>query len=100
MRGDATDGGGNTLTGGQQAIIRNRPGQPREIIIQAIPDDGMAFIEDKVTLACNARRTVYFDVADKKETGTESGNNVEEAATATAKKTPTVTRARRRCGRE
>ena len=73
VRGGATDTGGQTLRGGQQAIMRNRPGQPPEIFIQPIPDDEMSFVEDKVTMACNARRTVYFDATGKKGANDEDG---------------------------
>ena len=69
---EGADGGGETIKGGQQAIIRRLPGRAPTIEIQAIPDNEMAEIQDKVTLACNARKTVYFDVAAKKEL-TEEG---------------------------
>lgn len=66
IKGDAAGGGGRTIKGGEQAVIRQLPGQAPMIIIQPIPDDQREMIEDKVTMACNARRTVYFDVAKKK----------------------------------
>ena len=64
--GTAAGGGGRTLKGGEQALISQNPGQPPSIIIRMIPDDEREAIEDKVTLACNARRTVYFDASQKK----------------------------------
>lgn len=74
--GDAAGGGGRTLKGGEQAVITQNPGQPPTIIIQPIPDEERAAIEDKVTLACNARRTVYFDASQKKsENGNLPGND-------------------------
>lgn len=65
IRSGANDKGGQVLESGQQAIIRRTPGQPISIDIHPIPDEERQGIEDKVTLACNARRTVYFDVAKK-----------------------------------
>ena len=67
VKGDSPNGGGQTIKGGEQAIIRRLPGRKPTIEIQPIPDEEVEAIQDKVTLACNARKTVYFDVAEKKE---------------------------------
>ncbi len=73
VNGDEPNGSGLTIKGGEQAVIRRLPGRKPTIEIQAIPEAEMAQIQDKVTLACIARKTVYFDVADNKElNGTES----------------------------
>ena len=75
VEGDGGGGGGRTIKGGEQAIIRQLSGQRPTIIVQPIPDDQREMIEDKVTMACNACRTVYFDVAQKKsETGRAPGD--------------------------
>lgn len=66
ITGDGTGTSGQTIKDGQQAIIRRLPGQPPSIEIGPIPDDQVETIEDKVTMACNARRTVYFDSVKKK----------------------------------
>ncbi|MDA8527924.1 hypothetical protein N9K67_03880 [Opitutaceae bacterium] len=71
IKSGSAGGAGRTLRDGEQALISQHPGQPPSIIIQPIPDVERADIEDKVTLACNARRTVYFDASQKKS---ESGN--------------------------
>jgi hypothetical protein len=74
VKGDGGSGGGRTIKGGEQAVIRQLPGQAPTIVVQPIPDDQREMIEDKVAMACNARRTVYFDVAQKKsEMGKASG---------------------------
>lgn len=65
VRGGPNDGGGYTISGGQQATIRRLPGRAPEIDIHPIPDNERQSIEDKVTLACDARRTVYFDSKGK-----------------------------------
>ena len=65
VRGDLT-GGGESLKPGQQAIItRKSSSEPPVIKIQAIPKDQMKVIEDKVSTACMARKTVYFETPDK-----------------------------------
>lgn len=65
VRGDLT-GGGESLKPGQQAIItRKSSSEPPVIKIQAIPKDQMKSIEDKVSIACMARKTVYFETPDK-----------------------------------
>lgn len=66
ITGDGTGASGQTISDGQQAVIRRLPGQPPSIEIGPIPDDQIATIEDKVTMACNARQTVYFDSVKKK----------------------------------
>ena len=64
------DGGGQNLSAGMQAIITNYPGQPPGFIVQPIPQEEMEFVNERVTMACNARRTVYFDATGKTdETG-------------------------------
>ncbi len=65
VRGGEMDAGGQTLKPGQQAIIS----PAGAIRIQAIPPAEMGAIDDKVTMACMARKTVYFDAKDKDETG-------------------------------
>ncbi len=92
LEGDSTvragdlDLGGQPLRSGQQAIIRpGRGGAPNHILIQAIPQSEMAALDDKVAQACMAKKTVYFEVREKKndslenttaggQTSTESNN--------------------------
>lgn len=81
VRGDEATGGGETIKGGEQAIIRRLPGRKATIEIQAIPEEEREAIDDKVTLACNARKTVYFDVAEKKELTAPEGSEVTETGT-------------------
>ncbi len=77
VKGNEANSSGQTLTGGEQAIIRRLPGRAPTIEIQPIPDDEKAVIEDKVTLACNARKTVYFEVADRKDINAPNANGGE-----------------------
>lgn len=65
LRGDNM-AGGESLQPGQQAIIRKRGvNQPPEITIQPIPSDEKDRLEEMVNGACQARKKVYFDVAER-----------------------------------
>jgi hypothetical protein len=63
VRAGSMDMGGHTLHTGEQAIIRpTQPGQPNSLQIEKIPAGEMSQLDDKVTMACMAKRTVYFEV--------------------------------------
>ncbi len=64
VRAGEGDSGGATLRGGQQAWLRQQPGQPLEMVVQDIPEDQLEQVREKVAMSCMARRTVYFDVGD------------------------------------
>jgi len=75
VRGGNLDVGGHTLKAGEQALIRQGPpGQPNIVEIQQIPPDQAAQLDDKVSLACMAKKTVYFEVRDKKGDDDKSGS--------------------------
>lgn len=60
--------GGQLLRPGQQAIITAARGNtPSSIMIQPIPPSDNKALDDKVTMACMAKNTVYFEVADRKK---------------------------------
>jgi FecR protein len=66
VRGDLM-AGGQALKPGQQAIItRPSSSQPPIIKVQDIPPADMNRLSEKVTQACMARKTVYFEVSDRK----------------------------------
>ena len=66
VRGDLM-AGGEALKPGQQAIItRKSSSEPPIIKIQPIPDADKSRLSDKVSMACMARKTVYFETADRK----------------------------------
>ncbi len=69
VRSGTLDAGGQKLEPGQQAIISPSGG----IRIQPIPPGEMKNLEDKVSMACAARKTVYFDVKEKQESGLDEG---------------------------
>jgi hypothetical protein len=69
IRGGERDGGGQVLKQGQQALI-----SPSGMIqIQDIPAGQMKALDDKVTMACMARKSVYFDVKEQ-EVDSEGGD--------------------------
>lgn len=66
VKGGDLDLGGQTLKEGEQAIIRRvAVGQPSSIRIIKIPSNERPRLEEKVTLACMAKRTVYFEVRER-----------------------------------
>lgn len=65
--GSGSDAGGQNLQGGQQAVITNYPGRPPTFSVQPIPEEEKDFINERVTMACAARRTVYFDATGKED---------------------------------
>lgn len=75
VRAGTLDMGGHTLKAGQQAIIRpSAPGQPNSIQIVKIPSNEAAQLDDKVAMACMAKKTVYFEVRDRQRSNSDSGN--------------------------
>ncbi|RRJ97422.1 hypothetical protein Ga0100231_002450 [Opitutaceae bacterium TAV4] len=65
VRGEGFSGG-EVLKPGQQAVIRREsPNSPPQVQIRPIPDADRASLDDKVSSACMARRTVYFEIAER-----------------------------------
>ena len=71
------DMGGHELHAGEEAIIRpTAPGQPNRIEIVKIPKAVMSSFDDKVAMACMAKKTVYFEqrgVANSQESAAKGG---------------------------
>jgi hypothetical protein len=62
VQAGSRDAGGQTLNQGQQALI-----SPAGVIrIQNIPASEIRSLDEKVSMACLARKTVYFDVKEQK----------------------------------
>jgi len=74
------DMGGHVLKSGEQAIISRDPnGGPNRIEITRIPANEIAALDDKVAMACMAKKSVYFEVRERTVTdgqATGSNNNV------------------------
>lgn len=81
FRAGNLDLGGHILRAGEQATIRpGAVGQRNIIVIAKIPDANRSGLEDKVALACTAKRTVYFDVRDRSESNQDSSVGEESLA--------------------
>jgi len=70
VQGGEKDLAGKTLHDGEQATITSAgPGRPPKVEIAPIPPAVRSVLLDKVTAACIARKTVYFEVASGKSAG-------------------------------
>lgn len=68
VRAGTMDMGGHVLHAGEQAIIQQSSiGQANQIQIVKIPERDMGSLDEKVAMACLAKKTVYFEVRDKKD---------------------------------
>jgi hypothetical protein len=71
--GSNIDLGGQSLHAGQQAIIQQGlPGEAPQVRIASIPPGEMSSLDDKVSMACIAKKTVYFEAIDPKTGGKSS----------------------------
>lgn len=85
VRAGANDMGGHTVHAGEQAIIRpGAPGQANLIEITKIPSQDASFLDERVAMACMAKRTVYFEVRGRQQSNSDSGNPGEVDAFDTA----------------
>ncbi|MCW5549848.1 MAG: hypothetical protein KIT44_12860 [Opitutaceae bacterium] len=99
VRAGERDRGGQVLQQGQQAIIR----LDGSITIQPIPAAEMRGLDDKVAMACMARKSVYFDTKDDEDpaaeedvtafgdTGDETEDNIEVIEVIPPKLPPVIT---------
>lgn len=75
------DSGGHVVRSGEQAIIRRgAEGQPAQVEIRRIPTEELSALDDKVAMACMARKSVYFEIRDKKGDGSEPAGSANDAA--------------------
>lgn len=66
VRSDPRDFNGHVLRPGERAVVRpGPPGQPPTVTISPIPSALMSRLDDRVNVACNARRTVLFESVDR-----------------------------------
>lgn len=70
VRAGSMDMGGHQLKSGEQAIIREGgAGQPNSIAVARIPPGEMPALDEKVAMACMAKKTVYFEVRERQVDG-------------------------------
>lgn len=85
VRAGALDSGGHTLRAGEQALIRRgAAGEPNLIQIRRIPSAETAGLDDRVAMACMAKRTVYFEVREQPVVAAATPDAVAESAPAAA----------------
>lgn len=80
LEGSSTVNGGpldlssRTLEAGEQAVVRRgAPGQPNTVTVEKIPVERLNILEEKGTMACMAKRTVYFETRDRAADGGNRG---------------------------
>ncbi len=67
VRGGGRDIGGQVMRPGERAIIRPGPvGQPPRVSVSPIPPAQLQALDDRVAIACNAKKTVTFEVIEQK----------------------------------
>ena len=81
VRSGSRDVGGQILRPGERAVIKASPaGLPPTVTISPIPPEALQASDERVTVACNAKKTVYFEVrerpADKSSDNTTVGDDV------------------------
>ncbi len=83
VRGGSRDVGGQIIRPGEQAVIRpGLPGQTPRVTISPIPSEMMASLDERVSVACNARKTVTFETIQKRaEAGAGGGGDEVVAGT-------------------
>lgn len=65
---DPNTGSSQTLKAGQQAVLRkSAPNQPSAITVRPLSPEANTKADDQVSGACMARRTVYFETAERDE---------------------------------
>lgn len=85
VKAGSQDMGGHVLKAGEQAIISRDPnGGPNRIEISRIPAAELPGLDDKVAMACMAKKTVYFEVRERTVTESQvagTNNNVGDQGT-------------------
>ncbi len=76
VRGGSKDVGGQILRPGERAVVRANPGgQAPTITISQIPQEALQVSDERVSVACNAKKTVTFEAIEKKaEQGLDTGS--------------------------
>lgn len=92
VRAGSMDMGGHMLKTGEQAIIREGArGQPNTIEITRIPPAEMPVLDEKVAMACMAKRTVYFEVRERTVEQADLAKTAAAPTAADARPAPTPT---------
>lgn len=82
VRAGPMDMGGHLVRAGEQAVIRpGAPGQPNQIQVIKIPSSEIGALDDRVAMACMAKKSVYFEVKEKKDDGSSAPAAAESPGT-------------------
>lgn len=93
VRGGSKDIGGQVLRPGERAVVRASPaGLPPTVTISQIPPEALQASDERVGVACNAKKTVTFEAIEQKaaegldipEDGTGTGAPAGSPSTADA----------------
>ena len=67
VRSGGRDIGGQILRAGERAVVHTAPaGQPPMVTISPIPSEALQIANERVSVACNAKKTVTFEIIEKK----------------------------------
>lgn len=67
VRGGSKDIGGQILQPGERAVVRvNQKGMPPTITVSRIPPEAVLASDERVNVACNAKKTVTFEIIERK----------------------------------
>ncbi|MDB6116015.1 MAG: FecR family protein, partial [Lacunisphaera sp.] len=67
VRSGTKDIGGQVLRAGERVVIRPGPmGQPPRVTLSQIPPAALQGVDERVSIACNAKKTVTFEVIEQK----------------------------------
>lgn len=67
VRGGSKDIGGQLLRPGERAVVRAAPaGLPATVTISRIPPEALQLSDERVSVACNAKKTVTFEAIERK----------------------------------
>lgn len=86
VRAGSLDVGGHILRPGERAIIRAGSGAPEQLVtVQPIPRDALLIAERRIEVACNAKKTVTFELIERRaEEGLERPGDDQLVADGTA----------------
>ena len=67
VRAGNLDVGGHILRPGERAVIRAGSGAPEQLVtVQPIPRDALLIAERRIEVACNAKKTVTFELIERR----------------------------------